>query len=96
MLKRHSGSRNLGLNRANVEVLEVESDPLESVVSYNKAEPLHLNYGKVSYAPSPLSMKKTAVRSKSPTAPLRKLTMGGRRRLKSGKHRRRHTRKHRN
>ncbi len=96
MLKRYPGSRNIGLNRANVEVLDVEADPLASVASYNKAEPLHVNYGHVSYVPSPLGMKKTAVRSKSPTAPLRKLTMGGRRRLKSGKHKRRHTRKHRN
>ena len=74
MLKREYGSRNLGLNRATI---EVERDPLEAVVSYDKQEPLHINYGVIRNAPSPGGTKRVATRTRSPNVPLRKLNVRG-------------------
>lgn len=86
MLKRNYGSRNLGLKRANVQSLEVEPNYIESVISYNKTKPLHVNYGAVRNSPAP-GIKRTAIRSKSPNVPLRRLTTGGRMKRKTRKNR---------
>jgi hypothetical protein len=97
-LSRMTGSRNIGLNKANVNVLYTNINPSEKVESYGSSPTFYAKptSGEISIIPSVLK-KATATRSHSPKpqTPKQEQFIGGkRRRTRSARRKTRKTLRH--